>query len=92
LEFAIGFSPTAREYYKAQQRAQAEQEASEQAGTAATTTDGASIEGEDNDPAQTIINPAELPNDEQAQDETNNGQSPFAHLSRAELLKRIGIN
>ncbi len=91
LEFAIGFSQTAREYYKAQQRAQAEQVSSAQAGTAPTTTDWVSIEGEDNDPAQSIIHTEELPNDRQAQEEAKNGQSPFAHLSRAELLKRIGI-
>ena len=92
MEFAIGFSQTAREYYKAQQRAQAEQEVSVQAETAPTTTDGASIEGEDNDPAQSIIHTEEWPDDKQAQVEAKNGQSPFAHLSRAELLKRIGIN
>jgi hypothetical protein len=92
LEFAIGFSPTAREYYKAQQRAKAEQEASDEATTATATTVDLGTEAGDHDQAQTIINPAELPDDEQAQDEAKNGQSPFAHLSRAELLKRIGIN
>ncbi len=94
LEFAIGFSKTAREYYKAQQIAQAEQEASDEdeATTANATVVDPGTEAGDHDPAQTIINPAELPDDEQAQDEAKNGQSPFAHLSRAELLKRIGIN
>ena len=92
MEFAIGFSQTARAYYKAQQLTQAEQEVSVQAETATATTDGASIEAEDNDPAETITNPVELPDDNQAQDEVKNVQSPFAHLSRAELLKRIGIN
>ncbi|HOH98106.1 MAG TPA: Mu transposase C-terminal domain-containing protein [Candidatus Cloacimonadota bacterium] len=91
LEFAIGFSPTAREYYKAQQRALAEQEASANDGTATATTDEASIEVEDNDPTQTIIHTEELPEERQAQEEAKNGQTPFAHLSRAELLKLIGI-
>ena len=92
LEFAIGFSQTAREYYKAQQRAQVEQEASDEAPTATATKDATGIESEDHDPAEKISNPAELPDDKQSQDEAKNGQSPFAHLSRAELLKRIGIN
>jgi putative transposase len=94
MEFAIGFSQTAREYYKAQQRAQAEQEASDEdeATTATTTTAEAGTESEYRNPTETIINPAELPDDKQSQDEAKNGQSPFAHLSRAELLKRIGIN
>lgn len=94
MEFAIGFSQTAREYYKAQQRAQAEQEASDvdEATTATTTTADAGTESEYRNPTETIINPAELPDDKQSQDEAKNGQSPFAHLSRAELLKRIGIN
>ena len=94
MEFAIGFSQTAREYYKAQQRAQAEQEASDEdrSATATATTGDTGTEAEDHDPAETISNPAELPDDNKAQDEAKNGQAPFAHLSRAELLKRIGIN
>ena len=92
IEFAIGFSQTAREYYKAQQRAQSEHEELDQARTTNATTDETSMEGKDNDPALTIINPAELPDNKQAQDEAKKGQSPFAHLSRAELHKRIGIN
>ena len=93
LEFAIGFSQTAREYYKAQQRAHAEQEASDEdeAPSATATKDATSIEYEDHDPTETISNPAEVPDDKQAQDDARTGQSPFAHLSRAELLKRIGI-
>jgi hypothetical protein len=94
LEFAIGFSQTAREYYKAQRLAQTEQDVSDEdeATTATATTADAVTEAEDQDPAETIINPAELPDDKQAQVEAKNWQSPFAHLSRAELLKRIGIN
>ncbi len=94
LEFAIGFSQTAREYYKAQQRAHAEQEASDkdEATTSTTTTADAVTETDDHDPTETISNPAEVPDDKQAQDDARTGQSPFAHLSRAELLKRIGIN
>jgi len=94
MEFAIGFSQTAREYYKAQQRAQAEQEASDEdeATSASATNDATGIDAEDHDPAETIINTEELPDENQAQVEAKNAQSPFAHLSRAELLKRIGIN
>lgn len=94
MEFAIGFSQTAREYYKAQQRAQAELEASDDDGTATatTTTADTGTEAENHDPAETISIPAEGPDDKQAQDDVKNGQSPFAHLTRAELLKRIGIN
>jgi hypothetical protein len=92
MEFAIGFSKPAREYYKAQQRAQAEREVSDEATTATATTAATGTEAEDHDPAETISNPAELSDDKQSQDEAKNGQAPFAHLSRAELLKRIGIN
>ena len=95
MEFAISFSQTAREYYKAQQRAQAEQEASDEDGTATTkttTTADAGTEAEDHNQTETIINTEELPDENQAQVEAKNAQSPFAHLSRAELLKRIGIN
>ena len=105
MEFAIGFSQTAREYYKAQQRAQADQEAIAQGEV--TPTDEVSplskdnhqddvnhenTELPDNDPAQTIAHTEELSDDKQAQVEAKNGQSPFVNLSRAELLKRIGIN
>ncbi len=92
MQFEIAFSQTAREYYKSKQTPIADLEASDQAGTAATTTVGASIEGEDNDPAQTIINSAELPDDKQAQDKVKDEQAPFAHLSRKEFLDLIGIN
>ena len=105
MEFAIGFSQTAREYYKAQQRAQADQEAIAQGEV--TPSDEVSPLSKDNnqedvnhentespvnDPAQTIIKPAELADDKQAQDEAENMQSPFAHLSRKEFLDLIGIN
>jgi hypothetical protein len=92
MEFAIGFSQTAREYYKAQQRAQAEQEVSVQAETAAATTDGESIDDEEKPQADTSPISTETFDDNQSQDEAKTGQAPFAHLSRAELLKRIGIN
>jgi putative transposase len=93
MEFAVGFSKTAREYYKAQQRAQAEQEASDEdeAATATAKTDDPGTEAGDHDPAQKNLNTTESPDDNQAQDEAKNGQAPFEHLSRAELLKRIGI-
>jgi len=94
MEFAIGFSQTAREYYKAQQRAEAEQEASDEdeTTTATETTADAGTEAEDHNPTVSIINTAELPDDNQAHDEAKNGQSPFAHLSRKEFLDLIGIN
>jgi len=93
ISWKTSFSKTAREYYKSEPRAIAEQEVSNDNGsaTAISTTDDPGTEAGDNDPAQTIINPAELSDDKQAQDEAKNGQAPFAHLSRAELLKRIGI-
>jgi len=92
ISWKTSFSKTAREYYNAQQRAQAEHEELDPARTTNATTDETSMEGKDNDPALTISNPAELPDDNQVQVEAKDGQSPFAHLSRAELLKRIGIN
>lgn len=94
MEFAIGFSQTAREYYKAQPRAQAEQEASDDGGTtsATTTTDEVSIDDEEKPLTETSPITNEALDDNPAQDEVKNGQSPFANLSRAELLKRIGIN
>jgi len=94
ISWKTSFSKTAREYYKSEPRAIEEQEASDEdeATTATATKDATGTEAEDRDPAEKIINPAELPDDKQAQVEAKNGQSPFAHLSRAELLKRIGIN
>jgi len=94
ISWKTSFSKTAREYYKSEPRAIEEQEASDEdeATTATATKDATGTEAEDRDPAGKIINPAELPDDKQAQVEAKNGQSPFAHLSRAELLKRIGIN
>ncbi|GAB1366546.1 hypothetical protein MASR1M36_14170 [Candidatus Cloacimonadaceae bacterium] len=94
ISWKTSFSKTAREYYKSEPRAIEEQEASDDDGsaTATATTGDAATEAEDHDPAEKIINTEELTDDKQAQDEAKNGQSPFAHLSRAELLKRIGIN
>ena len=92
MEFAIGFSQTAREYYKAQQRAQAEQQASVQAEIASTTTDGACIDDEEKPQVETSPITTEALDDKQAPDEAKNGQSPFAHLSRKEFLDLIGIN
>jgi len=94
ISWKTSFSKTAREYYKSEPIAIEEQEApdEDEATTATATTADAVTEAEDHNPAETIINPAESPDDKQAQDEAKNGQSPFAQLSRAELLKRIGIN
>ena len=94
ISWKIAFSKTAREYYKPEPRALVEQEQPDEDRSATTieTTDDAVTEAEDRDPAETIINTAELSNDKQIQDETKNEQALFAHLSRAELLKRIGIN
>jgi len=91
LEFAIGFSQTAREYYKAQQRAQAEQESSDQEGTATSTTDEASIKVEDNHQEDVYLENTVSPDETSDQDAPTNQQTPFGHLSRDEFLKRIGI-
>ncbi len=93
MEFAISFSKTAREYYKAQQRAQAELEASDDDGTATTITDEASIEqAEENTQSEANPNTTELQDDKQAPEDAKNEQVPFAHLSRKEFLDLIGIN
>jgi len=92
ISWKTSFSKTAREYYKAQQRAQSEHEELDPARTTNATTDETRMEGKDIDPALTISNPAELPDDKQSQDEAKNGQSPFAHLTRKEFLDLIGIN
>lgn len=94
ISWKTSFSKTAREYYKSEPRAIAEQLASDDdnVATAIATTADAFTEAEDHNPTETISNPETLPDENQAQDEAKNGQAPFAHLSRAELLKRIGIN
>jgi hypothetical protein len=91
MEFAIGFSQTAREYYKAQQQAQAEQEASTQDGTATTPTCEECMQSEDSNHNEPDTHNAESINEVQDQDASTNQQSPFGHLSRKEYLKRIGI-
>ena len=80
------------ELTEAMKKYQEAQEAADKATTATAPTADAGTEAEDHNLAETIINPAESPDDKQAQDEAKNGQSPFAQLSRAELHKRIGIN
>ncbi len=94
ISWKTSFSKTAREYYKSDPRAIAEQLTSDDdnVATAIATTADAVTEAEDHNPTETISNPAELSDDKPAPDEAKNGQSPFAHLTRAELLKRIGIN
>jgi len=94
ISWKTSFSKTAREYYKSEPRAIAEQLASDDdnVATAIATTADAFTEAEDHNPTETISNPETLPDENQAQDEAKNGQAPFAHLSRAEFLKRIGIN
>jgi hypothetical protein len=94
ISWKTAFSKTAREYYKPEPRALAEQEQPDEDRSVTTieTTDNAVTEAEDHNPTETISNPETLPDENQAQDEAKNGQAPFAHLSRAEFLKRIGIN
>ncbi|MBP7204924.1 MAG: transposase [Candidatus Cloacimonetes bacterium] len=88
------FSKTAREYYKSEHRTIVEQEASseDRTATGAATTDEVSIDDEEKPQAETSPINTEALDDYQAQDETKNGQSPFAHLSRKEFLDLIGIN
>jgi len=90
ISIKMAFSKTACEYYSSKHRALARQDSADQVGN--TTTDVAGTESEYRNPTETIINPAELPDDKQSQDEAKNGQSPFAHLSRKEFLDLIGIN
>ncbi len=94
ISWKTSFSKTAREYYKTEPRAIAEQEVSDDDGSAnaISTNDEVSLSDEEKPQADTSPITTETLDDNQSQDEAKNGQSPFAHLSRAELLKRIGIN
>jgi len=93
ISWKTSFSKTAREYYKSDPSAIAEQLTSDDGGTATATAtiDEVSIDDEKKPQAETSPITESL-DDNQAQDEAKNGQSPFANLSRAELHKRIGIN
>jgi len=90
IQMKIGFSQTAREYYKSKQTALARQDSADQVGT--ETTAETSPIAEEIDHSDTTLNKPEMAEEnKQVQDEVEKEQSPFAHLSRAELLKRIGI-
>ncbi len=90
ISIKMAFSKTACEYYSSKQRALADQDSAVQVGTA--TTDEVSPRAEEIDQSNTTLNKTEnMEVYKQKQDEEEKEQSPFAHLSRAELLKRIGI-
>jgi len=90
ISMKIAFSKTAREHYKSQQTTLARQDAADQSGT--STTDVASPISEEIDQSDATHNTTEMPEEnKQTPDAVEKEQAPFAHLSRAELLKRIGI-
>jgi hypothetical protein len=93
------FSKTAREYYKAQQTSSVEQcETSETTVTTESRPTSEAIEpsteqSEYNEyKDDSTLNVTELPEaNPQIQDHVEKEPAPFAHLSRKEYLKRIGI-
>ncbi|PKN80537.1 MAG: hypothetical protein CVU48_01515, partial [Candidatus Cloacimonetes bacterium HGW-Cloacimonetes-1] len=90
ISMKIAFSKTAREHYKSQQTTLARQDSADQAGT--TITDEPSPIAEEIDQSDATHNTTDMPEEnKQTPDAVEKEQSPFAHLSRAELLKRIGI-
>jgi hypothetical protein len=90
IPMKIAFSKTAREHYKSQQTTLADQDSADQVGT--TITDEPSLIAEETDQSDATHNTTEMPEEnKQTPDEDKKEQAPFAHLSRAELLKRIGI-
>jgi hypothetical protein len=90
LSIKMAFSKTACEYYASKQRALAGQDSADRTGT--TTADEASPIAEEIDQSEATHNTTEMPEENnQTHDDVEKEQSPFAHLSRAELLKRIGI-
>ena len=90
LSIKMAFSKTAIEYYSSKQTATARQDSADRTGT--TTADEASPIAEEIDQSDATHNTTEMPEEnKQTPDEDKKEQSPFAHLSRAELLKRIGI-
>jgi hypothetical protein len=95
ISIKMAFSKTACEYYASKHRAlaeqaSAEQDSADQVGT--TISAETSPIAEEIDHSDTTLNKPEIAEEnKQVQDEVEKEQSPFAHLSRAELLKRIGI-
>ncbi len=95
ISIKMAFSKTACEYYSSKHRAlaeqaSAEQDSADQVGT--TISAETSPIAEEIDHSDTTLNKPEIAEEnKQVQDEVEKEQSPFAHLSRAELLKRIGI-
>ena len=94
ISWKTSFSKTAREYYKSEPRAIAEQEVSDDDGSAnaISTNDEVSLADEEKPQVETSPITTEALDDNQSPDEAKNGQSPFAHLSRKEFLDLIGIN
>ena len=90
MSMKIVFSKTARDHYKSQQTTLADQDSADEVGT--TITDEPSPIAEETDQSDATLNKTELPEENiQTPDDVEKEQAPFAHLSRAELLKRIGI-
>ena len=90
LSIKMAFSKTACEYYSSKHKALEEQASAVQVGTA--TTDEVSPIAEEIDQTDATHNTTDMPEEnKQTPDEVEKEQAPFAHLSRAELLKRIGI-
>jgi len=90
ISMKIAFSKTAREHFKSQQTTLADQDSADQVGT--TISDEPKPIAEEIDQSDATLNKTELPEENnQTPDEVEIEQSPFAHLSKAELLKRIGI-
>jgi hypothetical protein len=90
LSIKMAFSKTACEYYASKQTALAEHDSADQVGT--TISAETSPITEEIDHSETTLNKPEMAEEnKQVQDEVEKEQAPFAHLSRAELLKRIGI-
>jgi hypothetical protein len=98
ISMKIAFSKTAREHFKSQQTSSAEQSETTDNPSSrpfSDTIEPATEQTEINEPIENaILHKTEIPDEDkhtQDEEEKEKEQSPFAHLSRAELLKRIGI-
>jgi hypothetical protein len=99
ISMKTAFSKTAREYYIAQQTSSIEQcETSDDtepptSRTISETTEPATEQAENNEhKGDATLNVTEMVEEtKQIQDQLEKEPAPFAHLSRKEYLKRIGI-
>jgi len=97
ITMKIAFSKTAREHYKSRQTSSAEQSETTDNPSSRPFSDAiepATEQTENNEPIENaILNKTEISEEnKQIQAEEEKEQSPFAHLSRAELFDLIGIN